>query len=80
MREKEARKEVKIRRGRKRGGKRNTPPHPLRELQVHAGILASDFNTIEDFYRAMPIEHKLTDACLVLGGLEDSDEGFTWGF
>ena len=52
---------------------------PSPGTQVHAVILAGDFNAIEDFDRTIPIEHKLTDAYLALGGLEDSDEGFTRG-
>jgi tyrosyl-DNA phosphodiesterase 2 len=53
------------------------PLHPAqiaasaRNLQgpkVHAGILAGDFNAIEDFGRAIPIKHKLTNAYLVFGG------------
>lgn len=49
----------------------------LKAPQVHAGIFASDFNAIQDFDQIIHIKNKLKDAYLVLGGLEDNDEGYT---
>jgi tyrosyl-DNA phosphodiesterase 2 len=45
----------------------------------HAGLMAGDFNAIQDFDRTLHTENGLEDAYLALGGAEDSDEGFTWG-
>jgi tyrosyl-DNA phosphodiesterase 2 len=64
---------------------------PLRPLQmatvssfmqsptVHGSILAGDLNAIQPFDRTLHTENSLQDAYIELGGLEDSEEGFTWG-
>jgi tyrosyl-DNA phosphodiesterase 2 len=44
----------------------------LKASQVHTGILAGDFNAIQDFGRTIHVKNKLKDAYLVLGGLEDN--------
>lgn len=48
--------------------------------QVGAGFIAGDFNAIQPFDRFLHSENKLKDVYLELGGEEDSDEGFTWGY
>lgn len=52
----------------------------LHVSDVAAGILAGDLNAIEPFDRTMPKKNGLEDAYIVLGGKEDSDEGYTWGY
>jgi tyrosyl-DNA phosphodiesterase 2 len=52
----------------------------LHAPRVHAGVLAGDFNAIQDFDRTLHQENKLNDTYLVHGGLEDSTEGYTWGY
>lgn len=43
-------------------------------------VLASDLNAIEPFDRTLHTDNKLQDAYLPLGGKEDDDEGYTWGY
>ncbi|OBT94348.1 hypothetical protein VE01_07743 [Pseudogymnoascus verrucosus] len=57
-----------------------TSTRNLRAPWICAGILAGDFNAIQDFDRTLHNENKLNDAFLALGGLEDSVEGHTWGY
>ncbi|KAK8048132.1 endonuclease/exonuclease/phosphatase family protein [Apiospora phragmitis] len=47
--------------------------------KVAAGIAAGDFNAIQDFDRRLHADNGLRDAYLEMGGLEDCDEGYTWG-
>lgn len=51
----------------------------LRNPQVHAGVVAGDFNAIQPFDRTLHSENNLKDAYLELGGEEDAEEGYTWG-
>lgn len=51
----------------------------LKEEGIHAGITAGDFNAIQDFDRTLHSDNGLKDAYLELGGIEDSDDGYTWG-
>jgi tyrosyl-DNA phosphodiesterase 2 len=57
-----------------------TSTRHLKAPWICAGILAGDFNAIQDFDRTLHNENKLNDAFLALGGLEDSVEGHTWGY
>ncbi|KAF2249818.1 hypothetical protein BU26DRAFT_290322 [Trematosphaeria pertusa] len=52
----------------------------LREPQVAAALLAGDLNAIQPFDRTLHSENGLLDAYLELGGKEDSDDGYTWGY
>jgi tyrosyl-DNA phosphodiesterase 2 len=51
----------------------------LHEDGVYAGIIGGDFNAIEDFDRTLHAENNLKDAYLESGGVEDVEEGMTWG-
>ncbi|KAL9604806.1 MAG: hypothetical protein Q9219_000254 [cf. Caloplaca sp. 3 TL-2023] len=51
----------------------------LHEPAVHAGIVAGDFNAIQEFDRTLHVDNDLKDAYLELGGQEDAEEGYTWG-
>ncbi|KAF2805200.1 uncharacterized protein BDZ99DRAFT_115213 [Mytilinidion resinicola] len=51
----------------------------LHEPHVHAALLAGDLNAIQPFDRTLHSENELKDAYLELGGVEDSEEGYTWG-
>ncbi|KAK7952830.1 Endonuclease/exonuclease/phosphatase [Apiospora aurea] len=46
---------------------------------VAAGIVAGDFNAIQDFDRTLHDDNGLRDAYLEMGGQEDTEEGYTWG-
>jgi tyrosyl-DNA phosphodiesterase 2 len=48
--------------------------------QVYAAILAGDLNAIQPFDRTLHSDNNFKDAYLELGGQEDSDEGYTWGY
>lgn len=48
--------------------------------KVAVGVLAGDLNAIQPFDRQLHLEAGLKDAYLELGGAEDSDDGFTWGY
>ncbi|KAF2871408.1 Endonuclease/exonuclease/phosphatase [Massariosphaeria phaeospora] len=52
----------------------------LREPNVAAALFAGDLNAIESFDRILHTENGLSDAYLELGGKEDSDDGYTWGY
>ncbi|KAF2647072.1 hypothetical protein K491DRAFT_699857 [Lophiostoma macrostomum CBS 122681] len=52
----------------------------LTQPRVAAGILAGDMNANEPFDRTLHVSNDLTDAYLALGGQEDSEEGYTWGY
>lgn len=52
----------------------------LQAPEVYAGILAGDLNAIEDFDRTLHVENELKDAYLALGGVEDAEGGYTWGY
>ncbi|KAL3471147.1 Endonuclease/exonuclease/phosphatase [Aspergillus californicus] len=45
----------------------------------HAAILAGDLNAFEPEDAAAPMDCGLTDAFLVLGGTDGTDEAYTWG-
>ena len=46
---------------------------------MDAGMIAGDFNAIEEFDRTLYVEHGLKDAYLENGGVEDHEGGYTWG-
>ncbi|KAK7183950.1 hypothetical protein DPSP01_011727 [Paraphaeosphaeria sporulosa] len=52
----------------------------LHDSSVAAGLLAGDLNAIQPFDRALHSDNDLKDAYLELGGQEDSDDGYTWGY
>ncbi|EAT86721.1 hypothetical protein HBI56_130500 [Parastagonospora nodorum] len=52
----------------------------LKETGVASALIAGDFNAIQPFDRTLHSENDLKDAYLELGGQEDSDDGFTWGY
>ncbi|KAH6621903.1 Endonuclease/exonuclease/phosphatase [Boeremia exigua] len=52
----------------------------LHASKVACALVAGDFNAIEPFDRTLHTDNKLQDAFLSLGGKEDSDEGYTWGY
>lgn len=52
----------------------------MHEDIVHASILAGDCNSIQPFDRTIHSDNGLKDAYLELGGKEDSEEGYTWGY
>jgi len=52
----------------------------LKEDIVASALIAGDFNAIQPFDRTLHTENDLKDAYLELGGEEDSDDGFTWGY
>ncbi|KAJ4373042.1 hypothetical protein N0V83_003333 [Neocucurbitaria cava] len=47
---------------------------------VTSALLAGDLNAIQPFDRTLHSENNLKDTYLELGGAEDSDEGYTWGY
>ncbi|QKX53797.1 uncharacterized protein TRUGW13939_00877 [Talaromyces rugulosus] len=52
--------------------------------QMHAGdavgaIVTGDFNAIQPFDLSLHSDNGLKDAYLELGGVENSDDGYTWG-
>ncbi|KAH7093701.1 Endonuclease/exonuclease/phosphatase [Paraphoma chrysanthemicola] len=51
----------------------------LRKVEVSCALLAGDLNAIQPFDRTLHSENGLNDTYLILGGKEDSDDGFTWG-
>lgn len=52
----------------------------LKENSVASALIAGDFNAIQPFDRTLHSENDLKDSYLELGGQEDSDDGFTWGY
>lgn len=52
----------------------------LHESAVAASFLAGDLNAIQPFDRTLHSDNNLKDVYLELGGQEDSDEGYTWGY
>jgi tyrosyl-DNA phosphodiesterase 2 len=52
----------------------------LKETNVPCALLAGDLNAIQPFDRTLHSENDLKDAYLELGGEEDSDDGYTWGY
>ncbi|KAF2260519.1 hypothetical protein CC78DRAFT_523285 [Lojkania enalia] len=52
----------------------------LHEENVAAALLAGDLNAIQPFDRILHSNNSLKDAYLELGGKEDSDDGYTWGY
>ncbi|KAJ4350387.1 uncharacterized protein N0V89_009008 [Didymosphaeria variabile] len=47
---------------------------------VAAGLLAGDLNAIQPFDWTLHSDNNLKDVYLELGGKEDSDDGYTWGY
>ncbi|KAL4804672.1 Endonuclease/exonuclease/phosphatase [Aspergillus unguis] len=61
----------------------NSNPDGREEIQLpkpHAAILAGDLNAFAPEDRLAPGECGLQDAFLTLGGKEDTEEGYTWGY
>ncbi|KAL1610163.1 hypothetical protein SLS60_001828 [Paraconiothyrium brasiliense] len=52
----------------------------LQASSVASGLLAGDLNAIQPFDRTLHSENNLKDVYLELGGREDSDDGYTWGY
>lgn len=52
----------------------------LHTPEVVCALLAGDLDAIEPFDRTLHSENDLQDAYLSLGGKEDSDKGYTWGY
>jgi tyrosyl-DNA phosphodiesterase 2 len=52
----------------------------LKKPGIAAALLAGDTNAIQPFDRTLHVDNGLKDAYLELGGQEDSDEGYTWGY
>lgn len=62
---------------------------PLRPAQVaracqqlhhtDCGIIAGDFNAIEDFDSSLHLENEMLDTFLELGHQDEAEEGWTWG-
>lgn len=52
----------------------------LHAPEVVCALLAGDLNAIEPFDRTLHADNGLQDAYLELGGQEDREEGFTWGY
>lgn len=52
----------------------------LHDPDVACALLAGDLNAIEPFDRSLHSKNQLRDAYLALGGEEDSEEGYTWGY
>ncbi|KAI9734383.1 MAG: hypothetical protein M1834_002490 [Cirrosporium novae-zelandiae] len=58
----------------------NTASQYLHDPDVRGGIMAGDFNAIEPFDKTLHLDYGLHDAFLELGGKEDEEKGFTWGY
>lgn len=52
----------------------------LQETNVAYALLAGDLNAIEPFDRTLHTGNDLKDTYLELGGQEDTDAGYTWGY
>lgn len=51
----------------------------LKDPTVDGGVVAGDFNAIQDFDKTLHAENGLKDAYLESGGEETDQDGFTWG-
>ena len=51
----------------------------LKDANVDGGVIAGDFNAIQDFDQTLHTANGLGDAFLEGGGKEGSEEGWTWG-
>lgn len=51
----------------------------LHEEGLAGGVMAGDFNAIQDFDRHLHSDNGLKDVYLELGGKEDDESGYTWG-
>lgn len=51
----------------------------MHENDVSAAVVTGDFNAIQPFDRSLHSDVGVKDAYLEQGGVEDSDEGYTWG-
>lgn len=56
-----------------------TAAQHMHDPAVNGSILGGDLNAIQPFDRNLHSDNNLQDAYLVLGGKEDSDDGYTWG-
>jgi tyrosyl-DNA phosphodiesterase 2 len=52
----------------------------LKEANVVGALLAGDLNAIQPFDRTLHSDNGLKDTYLELGGKEDSEDGYTWGY
>jgi tyrosyl-DNA phosphodiesterase 2 len=52
----------------------------LKKPNVVGALLAGDLNAIQPFDRTLHSDNGLKDTYLELGGQEDSDDGYTWGY
>ncbi|KAI1089683.1 Endonuclease/exonuclease/phosphatase [Rostrohypoxylon terebratum] len=51
----------------------------MREDGVDGALAAGDFNAIQPLDKTLHLDNGLKDAYLENGGVEDTDEGYTWG-
>lgn len=51
----------------------------LKDSSVGGGVIAGDFNAIEEFDKTLHSVNGLKDAWLDNGGVEDDESGWTWG-
>lgn len=52
----------------------------LHQKGIHGAIMAGDMNAIQPSDRHIAEDNDLIDAYLALGGQEDHDDGYTWGY
>ena len=52
----------------------------LQKTEVACALLAGDLNAIQPFDKTLHSENGLKDTYLELGGVEGTDEGYTWGY
>lgn len=52
----------------------------LQQAEVACALLAGDLNAIQPFDQSLHSENNLKDTYLALGGEENSDNGYTWGY
>jgi hypothetical protein len=50
------------------------------DSSLHGSLLTGDLNAIKPFDTAFPSTYNLPNAYLALGGEEDMEKGFTWGY
>jgi tyrosyl-DNA phosphodiesterase 2 len=56
-----------------------TAAEHMHDPAVSGSVLGGDLNAIQPFDRNLHSDNNLQDAYLVLGGKEDSEDGYTWG-
>lgn len=52
----------------------------LHTEEIHGAVLAGDMNSIQQSDENIARENNLNDAYLELGGVDRSEDGFTWGY